>query len=157
MPKMGYDSAMTVLIVIAALQLASTLILLLMFARTRSYLRDKESEIVDFLHNLFLPAGEKPSHFSELVDGIAQIFSNRIVTSFNAAIRGSAGGAAKAEGEAAMAANPLLGLLGRGKLGKNPLALAALSLIGSKFAPGPGGTAGIGAVPGNGHSPKFHL
>lgn len=143
------------LIVISALQLVSLILLILMFVRTKAYIQDKEAQIVEFLHGVFQPVGEKPSQFAEFTDLIAQTFSNRIVTSLTAAVRGSAGGAAKAEGDAAIAANPLLGLLGRGKLGKNPLALAALSLLGSKFAPGGPGTPAIPA--GNGHSPKFHL
>lgn len=149
---------MTVLIVISALQFFSLILLILMFARTKAYLQDKESQIVDFLHELFAPprgSPDKPSQFVEMTDTIAQVFSNRIVTSLTAAVRGSAGGAAKAEGDAAIAANPLLGLLGRGKLGKNPLALAALSILSSKFTPGNGNASPIGA--GNGNSPKFHL
>lgn len=94
------------------------------------------------INDLFKQEGDKPSKFADLVDSISAVLASRLITSFKANIRGSAGGEASAEAKAEqaqlLATNPLLGLFGGGKLGKSPLALGLLSLLGSKLGSGPG-------------------
>lgn len=118
----------------------------------------KVRQVEDLVYSLFTQESpEKPSQFAELVDKVASVFSTRIITSAQAAIRGSAGGIAKGEAQAAqaelMASNPMMAMFAGGKLGKNPMALGLLSLLGQNLL-----NKQSSAVPSNGHSsPKFNL
>lgn len=84
----------------------------------------------------FQPDGDKPSKFAIWIDTIAQIFSARIISSAEAALRGAKGGMMKgvnaAEQRDFIQQNPLMGMLG-GKMGKNPIAVGLLSLLGQKL------------------------
>jgi len=108
-------------------------------------------EYEQMFSELIKPQGDNPSKLVEFLDGVAAMFSNRVVQSAEALLRGSAGGAAKAENAAAIAANPMLGLMS-GKLGKNPLIGMFLQTILSKFG---GSKDAVGSIPSNGSSPKF--
>lgn len=123
--------------VVALINLCMLGLMLFAVTRARRAARDLRDQVLSF----FSPRGEQPSEFADLTDKMAAIFSARLVTSLQAAVRGSAGGAAtalaKSEQGELFAANPLAGLLG-GKLGKSPLAVAALSLLGQQLTGGGG-------------------
>lgn len=110
----------------------------------------------EVINDLFKQEGDKPSKFASLVDSISAVLASRLITSFKANIRGSAGGEASAESKAEqaqlLATNPLLGLFGGGKLGKSPLALGLLSLLGSKLGTSQNNNGSMSTV-----APKFKL
>lgn len=115
-----------------------------------------QNTISDFFNS---PDADTPSPFAQLVDKSAAVFSARLVTSAQAAIRGSAGGAQKSENAAAAAeaaaSNPLLALLGGSKLGKSPLAMAGLSLLGNQLFANKNGSNHTGSDSGSSSAPRF--
>jgi hypothetical protein len=122
--------------------------------RARQLASAIESRITSFFN---APDDKTPSEFARMIDLAAAVLSARIITSAEAAIRGAKGGTQKginAEAfEEQAKANPLVALFGA-KLGKNPLAMTALSLLGGKLM---GNSSTPVASGSNGTSPKFKL
>jgi hypothetical protein len=138
------DSILLLLLILINVALLAVVLVTIWYARRLI------SSVQDTIYSFFEATPDNgPSQFAEMIDKSAAILSARIITSAQAAMRGSAGGAAKgaaaAEQAEAIQANPLLGLLG-GKLGKSPLATLALSLLGSKLV-GNKESTGNGATP----------
>jgi len=117
---------------------------------------DKVQQYEDFFVDLLRPQGDKPSKLVEFIDGVSVNIATRIVSSAEAAIRGSAGGAKRADNAEMIASNPLLGLMG-GRLGKNPLVGSIIQALVNKIGSGvPAQDQGNQLTPGNG-SVKFKL
>jgi len=110
-------------------------------------------DISDLVSDWVRPQGDKPSKLVEFIDAMGQMVASRLVSSAEAAIRGSAGGAARAEHQVELANNPMLAMMG-GKLGKNPLVGAIMQAVLNKFGNKEQGS----LVPSsNGSAPKFKL
>jgi len=117
------------LAVLVALQAS----MLFFFAVLAIKARNKARALEDFLFDLTDSKDGEPSKVVKFADTMAVIFASRIVSSFEATLRGSAGGSQKsinaAEQGQLIGANPLLGLLNSKALGKSPLALQLLQGI----------------------------
>lgn len=146
MLSLWYNRAM--LILLSALFIVSCLTLVTLFMFLKSL-----NELKTMMFEFISPQGDKPSRLVEFLDAIALMFTNRLVGSAEAALRGAAGGAAKAENAAARleAFGPLAGVLG-GRLGKNPVIQGLAQLVLNKFA----NQGNQPALSGGSHdSPKF--
>lgn len=118
---------------LSALLVAQLVLIVCLAVTVQRKIRSVEDQVYDF----FVSEEGKPSKFANLTDTIAAVFANRVMQSLTAAFRGSAGGTAKGEAEEArrefLAANPLVGMLGGAKLGKNPMAMGLLSMLGQNL------------------------
>ncbi len=143
------------LYLVGAILLTQALILVFlvyMFLKVRNMswdIADRVKEYENILVDLIKPQGDKPSKLVEFIDGVSANIAARIVSSAEAAIRGSAGGAARAANAAEASANPLAAMVGGGRLGKNPVIQMIMQALLNKF----GNSGSSQAIqPGNGHS-----
>lgn len=145
-----------------ALQLLSLLVLVFIELGISKKMREYETAISekvkayeDSVLDFIQPQGDKPSKLVDFIDIVSANVASRIVSSAEAAIRGSAGGLARAEKAEMLASNPLAGLMS-GRLGKNNLIGALLQAVLNKVGSGTPAEGKISAaaegVPSNGHS-----